>query len=485
MKIMKSLSVFFLLLVLPVVVVAQTTDSICHPLHELQISPAPLVGAGLVAMATNGAERTVLADGGTKSHNRLDDVLQFSPLVATWGLKACGVEGRSDWKRLAVSNALSMGIMAGLSEGLKRTVNETRPNGSANNSFPSGHTATAFAAATIMHKEYGLTRSPWYSVGAYSVAAATGILRAHNNRHWASDILVGAGIGIISTDLGYLITDLIFKDKGTKAYPCEYTADWNQDPSFFSANLGTSIPLASMDIDPSLLDAAHSAPLATDFDKANLLHPTLRLGPATTVSLEGAWFLHRNVGVGAQLSLSEMPVRADGLNVYSVEMLSSGKQSLSMLPGHGLMQAVDNLTSYTAQAGVYGSIPLSHRFALGVKALAGVRMASTCRLDASDGIAVDGNTSVARESLTLKPSTSVACTAGLNLTMLTHNGMACKFFIDYNHTRFSYDATYQRVTQLAPVLSQAAPPVATATASSRHTLGTITTGVALQLQLAR
>ncbi|WP_407404079.1 phosphatase PAP2 family protein [Sodaliphilus sp.] len=482
---MKSLSVFFLLLVLPVVAVAQASDSICHPRHELQISPIPLVGAGVVAMAANGAERSVPADGGTKSHNRLDDVLQFSPLVATWGLKACGVEGRSDWKRLAVSNALSMGIMAGLSQGLKHTVNEMRPNGSANNSFPSGHTATAFAAATIMHKEYGLTRSPWYSVGAYSAAAATGILRAHNNRHWASDILVGAGIGIISTDLGYLITDLIFKDKGTKTYPHDYDADWRQDPSFFSASLGTSIPLAGIDIDQSLLDAAHSAPVEIGFDKANLLHPTLRLGSATTVSIEGAWFLHRNVGVGAQVSLCEMPVRADGLNIYSVEMLSGGKQSLSMLPGHGMMQTVDNLTSYTATAGVYGSIALNHRFALGAKALAGVRMASSCCLDASEGVNVDGNASIARERLTLKPSTSLACTAGLNLTMLTHNGMACKFFIDYNHTRFSYDATYERETQLAPVLSQSAPPAATATASSRHTLGTVTTGVALQLQLAR
>ena len=99
MRIMKSLSVLFLLLVLPVVAVAQASDSICHPRHELQISPIPLVGAGVVAMAANGAERSVPADGGTKSHNRLDDVLQFSPLVATWGLKACGVEGRSDWKR--------------------------------------------------------------------------------------------------------------------------------------------------------------------------------------------------------------------------------------------------------------------------------------------------------------------------------------------------------------------------------------------------
>ena len=74
--------------------------------------------------------------------------------------------------------------MAGLVNGIKYTASEMRPDGSTRNSWPSGHTATAFMAATILHKEYGLTRSPWYSVGAYTLATATGVMRVLNNRHW-------------------------------------------------------------------------------------------------------------------------------------------------------------------------------------------------------------------------------------------------------------------------------------------------------------
>ena len=46
--------------------------------------------------------------------------------------------------------------------------------------------------ATMMSKEYG-GRSPWYSVGAYSVATVTGLMRMANNKHWLSDVLAGAG----------------------------------------------------------------------------------------------------------------------------------------------------------------------------------------------------------------------------------------------------------------------------------------------------
>lgn len=65
----------------------------------------------------------------------------------------------------------------------------------------------------MLHKEYG-HRSPWYSIGGYTVATVTGVTRQLNNRHWMSDIMVGAGIGILATELGYFLADLIFKDKG-------------------------------------------------------------------------------------------------------------------------------------------------------------------------------------------------------------------------------------------------------------------------------
>ncbi len=62
-------------------------------------------------------------------------------------------------------------------------------------SMPSGHTAVAFAVATAFHLEY---RNPWVSTLAYALATLTALSRVHDDAHWASDVAVGAGVGIFS-----------------------------------------------------------------------------------------------------------------------------------------------------------------------------------------------------------------------------------------------------------------------------------------------
>ena len=141
-----------------------------------------------------------------------DDFLQYAPAGVMLGLKAFGYEGRTNWPGLIVSDAFSVAIMAATVNGLKYTVKRPRPDGSSFNSFPSGHTATAFMTATMLHKEYGW-RSPWFSIGSYTAATFTAYSRLLNNRHWMSDILAGAAIGIGSVHLGYFITDKIFQGK--------------------------------------------------------------------------------------------------------------------------------------------------------------------------------------------------------------------------------------------------------------------------------
>lgn len=142
-----------------------------------------------------------------------DEYLQYAPAGVMLGMKACGYEGRSSWGRMLVSDAFSVALMAGTVKGLKHTVHRLRPDGSDSDSFPSGHTATAFMTATMLHKEYGW-RSPWFSIGGYTAAAVAGASRIMNNRHWMSDVVAGAAIGIGAVHLGYFLTDLIFKDKG-------------------------------------------------------------------------------------------------------------------------------------------------------------------------------------------------------------------------------------------------------------------------------
>ena len=104
----------------------------------------------------------------------------------------------------------------------------TRPDGRASNSYPSGHTAQAFVAATFMHEELK-HKSSWYSIGAFSVATVVGGYRMLNNRHWISDVLAGAAIGIFSTKIAYLTHQYKWGKKNTgvsfRFTPIFYTAN--------------------------------------------------------------------------------------------------------------------------------------------------------------------------------------------------------------------------------------------------------------------
>ena len=80
-------------------------------------------------------------------------------------------------------------------------------------SFPSGHTAAAFMAATLLYKEYGF-KGYWIGLVAYAAAIVTGFTRILNNRHWLFDVIIGAALGILLTDLAFRLVQLIFKDRG-------------------------------------------------------------------------------------------------------------------------------------------------------------------------------------------------------------------------------------------------------------------------------
>jgi membrane-associated phospholipid phosphatase len=157
-----------------------------------------------------------------------DDWTQYAPAAVMVGLKTCGYKGRSTWGRMLVSDAFSVAAMAAMVNGVKYSVQRLRPDESAYNSFPSGHTATAFMTATMLHKEYeGI--SPWFSIGGYTLATLTGVSRVLNNRHWLTDVLAGAAIGIGSVHLGYFITDKIFKDK--QLNPAYEAPEFYYDPT--------------------------------------------------------------------------------------------------------------------------------------------------------------------------------------------------------------------------------------------------------------
>jgi len=132
----------------------------------------------------------------------VDNYLQFAPIVAVFGLKAAGVRSRSDFVNQMVITTKAELLMGVIVHVMKHTIRDERPSGIGMNTMPSGHTAQAFVAATILDMEYRDT-SPWISVGGYAVATTTAIGRMVNNKHWISDVLIGAGIGIFSAKVVY------------------------------------------------------------------------------------------------------------------------------------------------------------------------------------------------------------------------------------------------------------------------------------------
>ncbi|MEY4629218.1 MAG: hypothetical protein RLZZ595_1544 [Bacteroidota bacterium] len=136
----------------------------------------------------------------------IDDYTQYLPAVGVFVLDGFGVKGKNKPKQQLLLYAGSNILGAGVTQSLKRIVNRERPNGANRRSFPSGHTATAFIAAELLHKEFGHL-SPWVSIAGYTTASATAYLRMYNNEHWLGDVLAGAAIGMASTKLVYWINN--------------------------------------------------------------------------------------------------------------------------------------------------------------------------------------------------------------------------------------------------------------------------------------
>ena len=460
-------------------------------MDDLSFAGVPLFLAGI---AIKGDKANFRQDYGNAHANtrlltsfktRIDDYTQFFGPAMTVGLKLGGVEGRSDWPRLFASAAMSYGIMAGFVNGIKYTAKEMRPDGSTANSWPSGHTATSFVGATLLHKEYGLTRSPWYSVAGYGVATATGIMRILNNRHWISDVMSGAGIGIMSTELGYALSDVLFKNKGLLRGDLEGVSD---RPSFFAISMGMSYGLKNLTFHDSDEQYAGDNDFDEDTEAFNVDFHT-----ASVVDIEGAYFLNKYVGVGGRLRVRAMTAkqwsnfiedaRSDRKDLESsladiIDMASSmptqtiknEMQNLTTLEEYSIES--DHLTEFSANVGLYFNLPLSSRFALGSKLLIGRSMTQELDINAhyqgdTKNMAYDMNISdgyadpdkndmslivkdfystnnpydIEWDYLTLGGNNSTNFGTGLSLTYRYKSNFSWRLFCDYDFSKKEYTLT--------------------------------------------
>ena len=170
--------------------------------------PSAMVTYGIISLGDNGIRRldydvrSSIAGKNAFWHTHVDNYLQFSPAVAAFGMKVCGVKSTHNLKDMAVLYTLSNVLQGGIVFTTKNIVGRERPDTSNNHSFPSEHTAIAFVAAEFLHQEYK-DKSIWISVGGYAMASFIGAARIYNNKHWLSDVVTGAGVGILSTKTVY------------------------------------------------------------------------------------------------------------------------------------------------------------------------------------------------------------------------------------------------------------------------------------------
>ena len=171
------------------------------------IMPLSLIAAGTLGFVepirnSRHEVRDYLNEWRGDHRTEVDDYLQYVPLASIYGLSLLGAEAKHNYVDRTLELATSYLALGAIVNGIKYTVREPRPDGSSNNSFPSGHTATTFMGAELVRIEYG-EEHPWLAVGAYTIATTVGVLRVYNERHWFTDVFAGAGVGILSARIGY------------------------------------------------------------------------------------------------------------------------------------------------------------------------------------------------------------------------------------------------------------------------------------------
>lgn len=131
-----------------------------YPLKYGQlIVPTLLIGTGLIGIESDWLkyQNREIRDELQENIDRkttLDDFSQYVPMAAVYGLNLAGIKGKNNFRDRTMILATSYLIMGLTVESLKSITRVERPDGSSRNSFPSGHTATAFMGAEFLWQEY-------------------------------------------------------------------------------------------------------------------------------------------------------------------------------------------------------------------------------------------------------------------------------------------------------------------------------------------
>ncbi len=337
-----------------------------------------------------------------------DYAVALTPVAINYVMKLAGVKSRSKWNRMITANAMGLAMHVGLTEGLKRVVTEVRPNGEDDRSFPSGHTSLAFLSATILSREYGY-KSPWITVGAYSCATATQFLRQRHNNHWINDTFMGAGIGMMSANVGYFLSDLIYGEKGLE----------NVDAELRRINRTSYLDLFNRPCF-TLVTGSETGNKTIGAEDIDML---VAYGGDVKVETGAAF----SVGVDYNQPLGDI------WGIEAIARMSTAHAKVYAGPDGGALPAFtgSSMSMYHFDLGSYMNVPLDNRSGVGVRAFAGVRNTQGLSLDTYSYDAT-GDV-VTSPFLKVEGQTKFELGGGVTLDMFRGKNYLIGFVFDYHH----------------------------------------------------
>jgi len=141
-------------------------------------------------------------------HTNAADYIMWAPSASVYILDAFKVKTKRNFKEHLILDAGSIIITGGVGYAMRLVTRNTKDYNTYYTKFPSGHTANAFRGAEIFRQELK-SANPLLSYGGYLVATTVGALRIFNKDHLLTQVLAGAGLGILSTKITYWIFDRI------------------------------------------------------------------------------------------------------------------------------------------------------------------------------------------------------------------------------------------------------------------------------------
>jgi membrane-associated phospholipid phosphatase len=141
-------------------------------------------------------------------HTNAEEYLMWVPSASLYLMDAFKVKTKHSFQEHLLLDAGSIIVTGGIGYVMRKVTGNIKEYNTQGTKFPSGHTANAFRGAEILHQELKDSHKI-ISYSGYLVATTVGVLRIYNKNHLLTEVLAGAGLGILSAKLTYWIFDKV------------------------------------------------------------------------------------------------------------------------------------------------------------------------------------------------------------------------------------------------------------------------------------